>query len=93
MSILPIGPSGSSSDKTESWMRRVAENLRQAFRRGKIQSVSTNGAPVHFEVIDLSGRNGGAQTFSAGLHVAVLAALVFAAVSVPHRDPIQRQFL
>jgi protein TonB len=87
MGILPVGSSGSSSDKSESWMRRVSENLRQAFRTGKMQSYSTNGAPIHFDVIDPSGRNGGAQTFSAGLHVAILIALVFAAASVPHRGP------
>src|ERR1700739_4924007 len=85
MGILPVGSSGSTGDKNESWVRRVSENLRQAFVGRKIKSCAANGVPVHFDIMDLSGRNGGAQTFSAGLHVAVLAALVFAAASVPHR--------
>src|ERR1700739_3275113 len=53
-------------------------------------SSSANGAPLHLEVIDLSARNGGAQTFSAGLHVAILAGLLFAIASAPGGGPIRK---
>lgn len=50
---------------------------------------SENGAPLHFEDINFSARNGKAQSFSAGIHVAILLGLLFAAVSVPHRGPLR----
>jgi periplasmic protein TonB len=53
-------------------------------------SSSANGAPLHLEVIHLSARNGGAQTLSAGLHVAILAALLFAIASAPGSGPIRK---
>ena len=48
---------------------------------------SANGAPLHFDDIDFSARNGKAQSFSVGIHVAILVALLFAAVSVRHPVP------
>jgi periplasmic protein TonB len=48
---------------------------------------SANGAPLHFDDIDFSARNGKAQSFSAGIHIAILTTLLFAAVSV--RNPRQ----
>jgi periplasmic protein TonB len=42
---------------------------------------SANGAPLHFEAIDLSARRGRAQTLSVGAHVVLLALLVFALTS------------
>jgi periplasmic protein TonB len=45
---------------------------------------SANGAPLHFDDIDFSARKGKAQSFSVGIHLAVLIALLFAAVSVRH---------
>ncbi|HKN25251.1 MAG TPA: energy transducer TonB [Candidatus Acidoferrum sp.] len=44
---------------------------------------AANGVPFHFDTVDLSGRNGGAQTLSAGAHVAILLVLVFAVASTP----------
>jgi len=40
-------------------------------------------------MIDFSGRNGRAQTFSAGVHVAILAVLLFAIASTPNNGPIR----
>jgi periplasmic protein TonB len=43
---------------------------------------SANGAPLHFQNINFSNRNGKAQSVSAGVHIALLALLLFAAFSV-----------
>jgi periplasmic protein TonB len=44
---------------------------------------SVNGAPLHFQVVNLSARHGRAQTLSIGAHVAVVALLLYTIVS-PH---------
>jgi periplasmic protein TonB len=51
------------------------------------QPTSANGAPLHFESIDLSARHGRAQTFSIGAHAVLLALLIFALASPPMHDP------
>lgn len=94
MGLFPVGTFGGSREKSDSWLQRVADNLRLAFRGVKIPSsfVSGNNAPVHFDMIDLSRRNGRAQTFSACLHLAILGALLFAVALTskpgPHPFPI-----
>lgn len=90
MSFLPLGSASNSKDESESWMQRVAANLRHAFRGAEFHSSSANGAPLHLEVIELSARNGGAQTFSAVVHFAILAALLFAIASAPADGPIRK---
>jgi periplasmic protein TonB len=45
------------------------------------QPSSANGAPLHFEAIDLSARHGKAQTVSVAVHVVALASLVFILLS------------
>src|SRR5271166_6182450 len=49
-----------------------------------------NGAPLHFDVIDLSGRKGKAQTLSAAVHVLILVILLFAIASAPKSGPIYK---
>lgn len=47
------------------------------------------GPQFHFDTIDHRARTGGAQTFSAGLHVAIIAALFFVVASAPTRPPFR----
>jgi protein TonB len=89
MALLPRSCSSNTGHEPESWVQRVSRSLRQALRGAEIPS-SASGAPLHLEVIDLSARNGGAQTFSAGVHLAILAALLFAIVSAPTGGPIRK---
>jgi periplasmic protein TonB len=83
MSLLPSGQSLQSPENSESWMHRVVENLRLAVLVARIKPSAANGAPLHFESIEMSARNGRAQTFSAGVHAAILAILLFAIVATP----------
>jgi periplasmic protein TonB len=46
------------------------------------------GPQFHFDLIDHRVRTRGAQTFSAALHIAIIAALFFAIVSAPTRPPL-----
>lgn len=87
MALLPFGSCGNSANPSDSWLQRVSENLRQAFRAPGIQPTSANGAPLHFEAIDLSARHGKAQTVSVGVHAAILAALLLVLVSPPPCGP------
>ena len=48
---------------------------------------SANGAPLHFERIDLSPRHGKAQSLSVAVHVAIVSTLAFSLLSPPrHHD-------
>lgn len=82
------GLSFGCSDQSESWIHRVLENLRMALRAVKICPVAMiGGTPLHFESVDMSTRRGAPQTVSAGMHLAIIAALVFFAVSPPKHVP------
>ena len=85
MPLLPSGPLLPPSEPSDSWIHRVLENLRQVVFAARVKPEAVNGAPLHFERIDLSARNGGAQTVSAGMHVVILAALLFAITVTPNR--------
>jgi TonB family protein len=89
MAFFPGGPFDSSADNSGSWLKRVSENLQQVLHTGGICPTAANGAPLHFEPVDLSARRGKAQTFSASVHAVVVAALlILAFVSPPvHRSP------
>jgi periplasmic protein TonB len=50
-------------------------------------AVEASNAAMRFQLIDFSQRNGRAQGFSAGLHVAILVVLVFAIASAPRQAP------
>jgi periplasmic protein TonB len=76
------GPSF-NSEKTESWIQRVVENLRLALHAVKVYPSAATGAPLHFESVDMSAKRGAPQTLSAGVHLAILVALAFLAVSGP----------
>ncbi|MGB7846825.1 MAG: energy transducer TonB [Candidatus Acidiferrum sp.] len=90
MGILPVGSSGNFEDHSESWIHRVSGNLRQAIRGAKTRPSSANGAPIHFNVIDLSERRAGAQTFSAGAHVVILLVMLFAIASAPNHGSLRK---
>ena len=79
MGMLPLGSFRNPS--SQSWLSRVSENLCTALHNSGLHPSATNAAPVHFEMIDHPQRNGNAQTFSAGLHVAVLVLFLFAVSS------------
>ena len=83
MPLLPSGLSLQFSESSESWVQRVVENLRLAVSAARLKPFSANGVPLHFDSIDLSARNGGAQTVSAGVHVAILTILLFAVAATP----------
>jgi protein TonB len=83
--LLPSGHSFQLPDKSDTWIHRVAENLRQTVFATGIKGSPGALAPLHFESIELSARNGTAQTFSAGFHVILLAALLFAMAAAPSR--------
>lgn len=85
--MLPLqsGHSYPSSDKPETWIHRVLENLHQALHGPKVRPSPANEAPLHFESIDLSARNGRAQSLSVVVHVLILMALLFAIASTPNR--------
>ena len=85
--MLPPGLSFGLPGKTESWIHRVSENLRLALHAVNIRPSAANGAPLHFETIDMSAQRGAPQTLSAAAHVVILAALVFLAVSGPRHVP------
>jgi len=87
MALRAVGSFGSFASNSEPWLKRVSENLRLAFRAREIQPSAANGAPLHFEAIDLSARRGKAQSFSAGFHVVLLGILLFALVSPPTHGP------
>jgi periplasmic protein TonB len=84
MGVLPLG---NSRDIPQSWTSRVSQNLRLAIHSPGLHSSSANGAPIHFQDIHLSVKNGKTQTFSAVVHVAILAILLFTAFSAPNRRP------
>jgi periplasmic protein TonB len=88
MAILPLGSSQNFNDNSRPWLARVFDNLRLAIHGTKLYPSVVNGAPLHFDAIDLSGQNGSAQTFSAGVHVAILVALFFAIASAPPNHPL-----
>jgi len=90
MPILSLGSPHHSNDNTQPWLLRVTENLRFAFQGAKLQSSSANGTPFHFEPTDHSTQNGGAQTFSAGVHIAILMALFFVIASTPSSGPLHQ---
>jgi hypothetical protein len=73
----------SFSNKPESWIHRVRENPHLALQAVKVRPAIVNGAPLHFDRVDLSVKGGTPQTISAGVHVAIIAALALAAVSGP----------
>jgi periplasmic protein TonB len=87
MAVLPLGSSRNSRDIPQSWLSRVSENLCLAIHSTGLRSNSANGAPLHFQNIHLSVTNGRTQTFSAGMHVAILAILLFTAFSAPNPGP------
>jgi TonB family protein len=67
-----------NSSGSESWFRRVAENLQELGTRKTALAVPINASPIHYCSIDLSAHKGNAQTASAIFHVAVCClALVF----------------
>jgi protein TonB len=82
--LFPSDHSFSSSDKPETWIHRVLDNLHQALHGATVKPSARNGAPLHFESIDLSARTGRAQTFSAGVHAVILAALLLAIAAAPN---------
>jgi periplasmic protein TonB len=84
MALLSVD-SFDCSGNSASWLKRVFENVRQLFPASGIGPTSANGAPLHFESIDLSARHGKAQTYSAVVHAAILLTLAFALVSPPVR--------
>ncbi|MGB9431179.1 MAG: energy transducer TonB [Candidatus Acidiferrum sp.] len=96
MDILPVGFPRNSKDSSPFWLRHALENLQRALRETEDQPSTTNSAQPHFVFVDLAGRNGGAQTFSAGAHLLLLALLLFALASVPNsgsfRQPIPLGF-
>jgi len=90
MPILPLSSPHDSHDDSQPWLFRVTENLGLAFQDAKLQSSSANGAPLHFESVDHSTQNGGAQTFSAGVHIVILTAFFLAIASTPSSSPLHR---
>ena len=90
MRFLPSRFFGHSNSATKSWPRSPSKKLHEPSRKGEIPCSAVNAAALHFDFIDLSGRNGGAQTFSAGLHALVLAALLLAVASVPKNGPLDK---
>jgi len=83
MGLHPASRSFEFAEHSESLVQRVADNLRLAIFAAKIRPSAMIGAPLHFESVDLRARNGKAQTFSAGVHVAILAVLLFAIATAP----------
>lgn len=91
MALLPVG--SGSQNNSGGWLHRIAEYVRQPMHAHGPQASAANGAPLHFETIDLSARHGKAQTFSIGIHAALLAALIFVLASPPMRGPGDRTVL
>jgi protein TonB len=89
MAFLPVGSFHSFKNKSDSWLRRVSNHLRQALHASGGRPTAANGAPLHFQAIDLSARHGRAQTVSIGLHAAILAVLILALTSSPSRGPLR----
>jgi len=87
MALRASGSLGSFANNSEPWFKRVSENLRLAFSAPGGRASAANGVPLHFETIDLSARRGKAQSFSAGVHAALLGILLFALVSPPAHGP------
>lgn len=87
MALLPVGSFNGSPESSGTWLKRVSENLRQVLHSSGIAPTAANGAPLHFETIDLSARHGKAQSFSAGIHAVLLAALLFALAYAPAHSP------
>ncbi|HTQ95735.1 MAG TPA: energy transducer TonB [Candidatus Acidoferrum sp.] len=83
MAILPLGSSGNSNGDPQSWLSRVAENISLVIHSPRFHSTSANGAPIHFDAIELSAKKSGAQTVSAGMHVIVIVLFVLFAVYAP----------
>jgi hypothetical protein len=55
--------------------------MKATMSKGNLESSKDSNAALQFQMIDFARQNGGAQSFSAGLHVAILAVLVFAIAS------------
>jgi protein TonB len=55
--------------------------MKATISKGNLESSKDSNAALQFQMIDFARQNGGAQSFSAGLHVAILAVLVFAIAS------------
>jgi hypothetical protein len=90
MRFLPSRFFGPSNSATKSWLQSPSKKLHEPPRKGEIPCSSIDGAALHFDFIDPSGRNGGAQTFSAGLHVIVLTAVLLAIASVPKNGALDK---
>ena len=73
---------------TDSWFRRVRENLRQLLAPGALLPSSANGAPIHLPRWESSARSGRAQSASLLTHALLIAALAGLAVQPPR--PSQR---
>jgi len=71
------------SSGSESWFRRVAENLHEFGTRRAAVAVPMNASPIHYLSIDQSAHKGNAQTFSAIFHVAACC-LALALLSSTH---------
>ncbi len=88
MGLLPSRFSGRFSCNSRSWLQSLAKKLNHRSRERETPPSCEHRASLHFDFIDLSGQSSGAQTFSAALHVLVLATLLFAIASVPKRGPL-----
>jgi periplasmic protein TonB len=88
MAILPLGSSRNSNGDSQFWLARVIENISLAIHSPRFTSTSANGAPIHFETIDVYAKKTGAQTVSAGMHILVIVLLLLFAVYAPNpRNP------
>jgi periplasmic protein TonB len=69
-----------SSAASESWLKRVRDNLRQLFVPVRLYPSSSNGAPIHLLKFDPKGKTGRAQTVSLLTHAALIATVALFAM-------------
>jgi protein TonB len=86
MPLFPPRTKFSTAQETESWFKRVRDNLRQATVASKFAPSSTSGAPFYFDSAPLWAQTGPAQTYSVAAHAAVIvAALLLLTAAHGHR--------
>jgi hypothetical protein len=82
MPLLFPGPHCEKRSESESWARRVSENIRQLLDAMDVPRSETQLSPVQFHSVDLSTAYGWSQPFSMFVHI-VLAGLGLLVLTLP----------
>jgi len=77
--------------KSDSWLTRIHENVRQLFTSVGFSPASANSAPIHLLRLDKTNRSRTAHAASLFTHVAIVATILVAATQSGRLAPRTRQ--